>query len=72
MAISLVVSCCWAKPAGRPGLDDLVSAFKISGRPAESFDRLVEAVDAAGQRAGKRIPIVIDGLNESEDRKLDG
>ncbi len=49
------------------GLDDLVSAFKISGRPAESFDRLVEAVDAMGQRAGKRIPIVIDGLNEAED-----
>lgn len=49
------------------GLDDLVSAFKISGRPAESFDRLVEAIDAAGQRAGKRIPIVIDGLNEAED-----
>lgn len=48
-------------------LDDLVSAFKISGRPAESFDLLVEAVDAAGQRAGKRIPIVIDGLNEAED-----
>lgn len=49
------------------GLDDLVSAFKISGRPAESFVRLAEAVDAAGQRAGKRIPIVIDGLNEAED-----
>ncbi|MDK9362919.1 NACHT domain-containing protein [Lelliottia wanjuensis] len=49
------------------GLDDLVSAFKISGRPADSFDRLVEAVDAAGQRAAKRIPIVIDGLNEAED-----
>ncbi|WP_217806862.1 hypothetical protein [Chromobacterium haemolyticum] len=49
------------------GLDDLVSAFKISGKPAESLDRLVEALDAAGQRAGKRIPIVIDGLNEAED-----
>lgn len=49
------------------GLDDLASAFKISGKPAESFDLLVEAVDAAGQRAGKRIPIVIDGLNEAED-----
>lgn len=49
------------------GLDDLASAFKISGRPAESFNQLVEAVDAAGQRAGKRIPIVIDGLNEAED-----
>lgn len=49
------------------GLDDLVSSFKISGRPADGFDRLVEAVDAAGQRSGKRIPIVIDGLNEAED-----
>lgn len=49
------------------GLDDLVSAFKISGRPAQSFDQLVESVDAAGQRTGKRIPIVIDGLNEAED-----
>ena len=49
------------------GLDDLVSAFKISGTAAKSFDQLVEAVDAAGQRAGKRIPIVIDGLNEAED-----
>ncbi|WP_417277425.1 hypothetical protein [Castellaniella sp.] len=49
------------------GLDDLVAAFKISGKAVESFDRLVEAVDAAGQRAGKRIPIVIDGLNEAED-----
>lgn len=49
------------------GLDDLVSAFKISGKPAESFDRLVEAVNAAGHRAGKRIPLVVDGLNEAED-----
>lgn len=49
------------------GLDHLVNAFKISGAPAGSFGQLVEAVDAAGQRAGKRIPIVIDGLNEAED-----
>lgn len=48
-------------------LDDLVSAFKISGKPVESFDRLVEAVDAAGRRARRRIPVVIDGLNEAED-----
>jgi hypothetical protein len=49
------------------GLDDLVSAFKISGKSAGTFERLVAALDAAGQRAGKRIPIVIDGLNEAED-----
>lgn len=49
------------------GFDKLVSAFKFSGTSVESIERLVEAVDAAGQREGKRIPIVIDGLNEAED-----
>lgn len=33
----------------------------------KSFGDLLEAADAAGARAGTRIPIVIDGLNESED-----
>lgn len=31
------------------------------------MEALVAAVDAAGQRAHRRIPIVIDGLNEAED-----
>lgn len=48
-------------------LDHLVSSFKVNGKSVETFERLVEAVDAAGHRAGRRLPIVIDGLNESED-----
>ena len=48
-------------------LDDLVKSFKIYGRSVNTFEDLLEAVDAAGQRLCKRIPIVIDGLSESED-----
>ena len=31
------------------------------------MERLVAALDAAGQRAQRRLPLVIDGLNEAED-----
>lgn len=48
-------------------LDDLVKSFKIYGRSVNTFEDLLEAVDAAGQRLCIRIPIVIDGLSESED-----
>jgi hypothetical protein len=48
-------------------LDYLVKIFKIYGRTVNTFEDLLEAVDAAGQRFCKRIPIVIDGLSESED-----
>lgn len=48
-------------------LDNLASRFKVNGKSVETFERLVEAVDAAGYRVGRRLPIVIDGLNESED-----
>ena len=48
-------------------LDNLVGSFKIAGQPVQTFEQLVEALDAAGQREGKRLPIIIDGLNESED-----
>lgn len=48
-------------------LDQLVNSFKIAGKSVQTFEQLVEALDAAGQRAGKRLPIVIDGLNEAED-----
>lgn len=51
----------------RENLDHLVKSFKIYGRPINTFEDLLEAVDAAGQRLCKRIPIVIDGLSESED-----
>jgi hypothetical protein len=47
-------------------LDDLARTVTIAGQPVASFDALLAAVDAAATRAGSRLPIVIDGLNESE------
>jgi hypothetical protein len=48
-------------------LDDLAGGVVIQGLPVSSMEALVAAVDAAGQRARRRLPIVIDGLNEAED-----
>lgn len=48
-------------------LDDLAGTFVIDGTPMTSFEALVAALDAASQRAKRRLPIVIDGLNEAED-----
>ncbi|MBC7077694.1 MAG: hypothetical protein H5T92_05235, partial [Synergistales bacterium] len=48
-------------------LDDLARGISIQGNPVPSMEALVAAVDAAGQRARRRLPIVIDGLNEAED-----
>jgi hypothetical protein len=48
-------------------LDDLAHSVVIQGVPVASMEALVAAVDAAGQRAHRRLPIVIDGLNEGED-----
>ncbi len=51
----------------RQNLDDLARHLTVNGIPVQSFEAIVAAVDAAGQRAGFRLPIVIDGLNEAED-----
>ena len=40
-----------------------------SGDPVPSMEALIAAVDAAGQRSGRRLPIVIDALNEAEDAR---
>ncbi len=48
-------------------LDDLARRVVIVGAPAKSMESLLAALDAAGQRAGRRLPLVIDGLNEAED-----
>jgi hypothetical protein len=53
-------------PAGGT-LDDLARRVVINGTPVGSAEALLAAVDAAGQRANRRLAIVIDGLNESED-----
>ncbi|MEM7201824.1 MAG: hypothetical protein AAF628_16275 [Planctomycetota bacterium] len=48
-------------------LDDLARRVVLQGKPVETAEALVAAVDAAAQRAHRRLPIVIDGLNEAED-----
>ena len=48
-------------------LDDLAHRIVILGKPVSSMDALLAAVDSAGRRAHRRLPIVIDGLNEAED-----
>lgn len=48
-------------------LDDLSRRFVLSGNPLPTFEALVAALDAAGQRSRCRLPLVIDGLNEAED-----
>ena len=50
-------------------LDDLVRRFSINGTPLASMERLLAALDAAGKRAGCRLPVIIDGLNEAENPK---
>lgn len=53
----------------RGSLNDLAQKVVPPGRasPVTSFEALVAALDAAGQRARHRLPIIIDGLNEAED-----
>lgn len=48
-------------------LDDLARRISIAAQPVQSMESLLAAVDAAGQRACHRLPVIIDGLNESED-----
>ena len=45
-------------------LDDL--ATRIPDLGVDTFDALLGGLDAAGARDGARLPIVIDGLNESQ------
>jgi hypothetical protein len=48
-------------------LNDLARHFVLAGQPMPSIEALLAALDAAGQRANRRLPLVIDGLNEAED-----
>lgn len=50
-------------------LDDLAGRFSINGNPLTSMERLLALLDAAGKRAGCRLPVIIDGLNEAENPK---
>lgn len=51
-------------------LDDLARRVTIVGQPIQTMELLLAAVDAAGQRARHRLPVLIDGLNESEDPRV--
>jgi hypothetical protein len=55
--------------ARRHTLDDFARQTRINGNPLDSFDKVLAALDAAAQRAGARLPLVIDGLNEAEEPK---
>lgn len=48
-------------------LNNLARNVVIHGNQVPTFEALIAAVDAAGQRNNQRLPIVIDGLNEAED-----
>ena len=48
-------------------LNSLVQKIQFYNKPLESFEMLVAALDATATRAGVRLPIVIDGLNEAQD-----
>ncbi|MCP4699527.1 MAG: hypothetical protein GY862_22165, partial [Gammaproteobacteria bacterium] len=50
-------------------LDDLARTFSLNGKPVPTMEGLLAALDAAGKRAGCRLPILIDGLNEAENPK---
>lgn len=49
-------------------LDDLpkCNSITIQGIPIPSLEALLAALDAAGQRARRRLPLIIDGLNEAQ------
>lgn len=51
-------------------LDDLARRVTVAGQPIQTMELLLAAVNAAGQRARHRLPVVIDGLNESEDPRV--
>lgn len=50
-------------------LNHLAKKYIFYGKPTESFENLVAALDSAATRSNCRLPIVIDGLNEAEDPK---
>jgi hypothetical protein len=51
-------------------LDDLARTLIVHGKPVPSMDALLAGLDAAGQRAGCRLPLIIDGLNEAQDPRV--
>ena len=48
-------------------LNDLASKVVIQGNRVSTMESLLAAIDSAGRREHRRLPIFIDGLNEAED-----
>ena len=53
--------------SSRGNLNLLAQAIEVHGSAVETMNALAAALDAAGRRSNRRLPIVIDGLNEAED-----
>lgn len=49
--------------------NDLAGQFSINGTPLDSMEKMLASLDAAAKRAKCILPLVIDGLNESENPK---
>ncbi len=50
----------------RGTLDDLIGQVSVPGAKIATFEELLAAVNAAAERSGCRLPVVIDGLNEAQ------
>ncbi|GAB2190491.1 hypothetical protein MAH1_20990 [Sessilibacter sp. MAH1] len=48
-------------------LDDIANNFVFYQKQVNNFEALVSAVNSVGERVNRRIPVVIDGLNEAQD-----
>jgi hypothetical protein len=62
-------SSTWRSSRLWPKSRRLARGVVIEGTPVARMEALVAAVNAAGERAQRRLPILIDGLNEAEDAR---
>jgi len=49
------------------GLDDIAQSFTFYQKQINNFEALISALNSVGERSNRRLPIVIDGLNEAQD-----
>ncbi len=77
MAVSITAPSKDGRPAGlllfgqslsaNGNIDDLARQVVICGISVPGIESLIAALNSAGQRSRRRLPFVIDGLNEAED-----
>ena len=49
------------------GLDNIAQSFTFYQKQLNNFEALLSALNSVGERSNRRLPIVIDGLNEAQD-----